>query len=206
MSLKIYYDKDWIDNTVKSLLKEAIFYFKSNNRIKYIKYLIEILKNHNICDHFLDYQKLFFEERLIDAIKMILCFEYLLKADLISRGYIVHFYKGWKPGESNLIKISDLNWIGDDCYFEKFKINEFNTISFSKLLELKESNLPGNIKAIITKEYFLRNRLHFSIAGKSHAIEPAEGYELILIDFLNKELIEKYNSLSDDRESIIDYL
>lgn len=215
----LYKNKFCRDWSFKRLAGNSITYFKK-------AYLIQNLskaENHfdNVFELLSNGAKripredpIFFEESLMDSIKIIICFENYMKAVLIRKGYLVHeiklkdYGRKFKPlGNINRtpIKFTDYKKIerfyydaGAECYV--LRGLKSSTISFNTLLNNSDYQdiikLPLNIVRLLNSFNQYRNSLHLK-SGDSSVYSKSYFAEIKgLIRFVNKKMIAPYNDIT----------
>lgn len=159
----------------------------------------------------------FFEEHLLDHIKILICFENFLKGLLIRKGYVVHvlnrkahskfgvlthnFTRPLKVGEYKSIERSYYDSISNNKTLRALKDQ---TLPLGTLLSKQYLNLykiPNDIINVINDFRKERNKLHFRLFDISGVGDKyVENLEK-LISFVNNKLVRDYNRLVRKREN-----
>lgn len=152
---------------------------------------------------------------LLDAIKVIICFENFLKGKIISKGYLVHAidaricnkkFKTLGNINKHPIKVADYKRIegyvkNPDSGSLSLRGLKHFTVQFSAIMNTKDYldivNIPKRIHSILMSINTTRNRLHLN--SSEFVIYTQETIKDIkyLIEFANKHIIEKYNYLCE---------
>lgn len=156
-----------------------------------------------------DIKELIFD-KLIDSIKITICFENYMKAFLISNGYVVH--KLDKQIFSNLFDIqkkrpvllSEVRAIRDWEIVEQrgHQIPGISkhTLGISQLLSkeyLEVMNLDENLISLCKPYFEYRNNLHFYVFENSQIGKNTYSDFVKVIEFVNNKLVVAQNRIAD---------
>ncbi|MBT3208938.1 MAG: hypothetical protein HN704_08535 [Bacteroidetes bacterium] len=209
----IYHNSSWREHSYACLLGNSIKYFQKSYVISNFE-LLEKQWNESISGiNPLSISHSFFEENLIDKIKITLCFENYFKGIFIKKGYLVHLidtkigdkkFKSLGDISKHPIKVSSYKQI-ENLVFDQESGNKTyrglknQTVTLNVLLNnpsyIDIHKTPQNILDIIKKMNKERNSLHLKIINAASYNEEYISNLKLLIEFVNKKMIKEYNRL-----------
>lgn len=159
---EIYLNEEKRSQTVQSLISFGANLFKSAYIIDNIEFLEKILKINNNpvpSQRFMSELKPFIWQRLVDDIKIVTCFENVMKSQLIFKNFIVHKIDGNLKAEQNNSPIDKTKMFKQSGN----TLTKF-TVNVSKILETKsyydQLSISENIRNALIKMNKSRNQLH----------------------------------------------
>jgi hypothetical protein len=214
----LYINKFYRDVSFTSLVNNSIKYFKKAYLIQnlskaenYFNLVFTLLKNG--AKKIPQEDPRFSEESLMDAIKIIICFENYMKAVLIRKGYLVHvinskdFEKKFKPlGNINNKPIKFTDYKKIENFYYDINASHYilrglknNTVLFNTLLNNSDYKdiikLPAQIIRLLNSFNLYRNSLH--LKSRDFNLHSNKYFAEIkyLIKFVNKKMIVPYNKI-----------
>jgi len=174
---QIYLDGDRRDQTIKSLITFGAEVFKAAYEIENLNSTIDFLSEHErnprSQQEVWAFFKPFVYNRLIDDVRILACFENVLKAELIYKGFFVHELRNEKKKaqKKSPIKFQGISDI------DKFMLGEF-TLSISTIVRKEnyfhQLSISPSIRSALDKIIDDRNRLHLlESLNTSYSLERA---------------------------------
>lgn len=168
---KIYSNNEERDKAIISMITFGIECFLGARMIEDLDKLIKIFEAKekgeiSLTDFFEHFQPYFFDW-IIDETRIIICFENILKSQLLLNGYLVHELKNKKlffENQEPIAVIKLINYIDNN---EESSLNTLlteNTIPVSRILKkemyFKHTSINLNIRNALSKMNIKRNQLH----------------------------------------------